>query len=405
MRSFSGLALRRVRARRARALLTAAGIVLGVGMILGVLLLAATINRTFTDLFDSVYGETDLVVSGSGEDSLRASTFDRVARAPGVEDAAGNVLSVFTLIGENGLASPDGDKQLNVAGQDPRADDLTGSETVAGREPRRGLEIALQESWASAQDVQVGDRIRLATPDGEKRFDVVGLFAFSTGLDFGGQGFAAMPLREARDVMDKPGRLDEINVVVSGGESRVDEVQRRLRNRLPGRRRRRHAAGEERRRRIPAPGVQRDPLLLRRDGPLRRGLPDLQLLQHERLPAHAGDRHAADAGRVARQDRRVDPHRGRRPGSDRCRGWPGAGRGAGAGADRADALARLPGRRPRPDPARPGRRGGDRPGDGGRRRVLSRAQGGEDLADPRGARAPRASGPGCGPGEPCSAWP
>ena len=47
-----------------------------------------------------------------------------------------------------------------------------------------------------------------------------------------------MPLREARDVMDKPGRLDEINVVVSGGESRVDEVQRRLRNRLPGRRRR-----------------------------------------------------------------------------------------------------------------------------------------------------------------------
>ena len=39
-----------------RALLTAAGIVLGVGMILGVLLLAATINRTFADLYDSVYG-------------------------------------------------------------------------------------------------------------------------------------------------------------------------------------------------------------------------------------------------------------------------------------------------------------------------------------------------------------
>ena len=204
MRSFSGLALRRVRARRARALLTAAGIVLGVGMILGVLLLAATINRTFTDLFDSVYGETDLVVSGSGEDSLRASTFDRVARAPGVEDAAGNVLSVFTLIGENGLASPDGDKQLNVAGQDPRADDLTGSETVAGREPRRGLEIALQESWASAQDVQVGDRIRLATPDGDEALRRRRAVPFSTGLDFGGQGFAPMPLREARDVMDKP---------------------------------------------------------------------------------------------------------------------------------------------------------------------------------------------------------
>ena len=233
MRSFSGLALRRVRARRARALLTAAGIVLGVGMILGVLLLAATINRTFSDLFDSVYGKTDLVVAGTGEDSLRASTLDRVARTPGVEDAAGDVLSVFTLVEEGGVASADAEKQLNVAGQDPRAEDLTESETVDGRRPRRGLEIALQESWAEAQGVEVGERIRLATPDGAKRFEVVGLFAFSTGLDFGGEGFAAMPLKEARDVMDKPGKLDEVNVVVAGGESEIDQVQRRLRHRLP----------------------------------------------------------------------------------------------------------------------------------------------------------------------------
>ena len=56
MRSFSSLALRQVEARPARAVLTAAGIVLGVAMILGVLLLAVTINRTFADLYDSVYG-------------------------------------------------------------------------------------------------------------------------------------------------------------------------------------------------------------------------------------------------------------------------------------------------------------------------------------------------------------
>jgi putative ABC transport system permease protein len=233
VRSFSGLALRRVRARRARALLTAAGIVLGVGMILGVLLLAATINRTFSDLFDSVYGKTDLVVSGDGEDSLEASTLDVVGRTPGVEEAAGDVLSVFTLI-EDGLASPDADKQINVAGQDPEAEDLTDSQTLEGRRPRRGLEIALQESWAEANDIEVGERIRLATPDGAKRFDVVGVFQFSTGLDFGGEGFGSMPLRAARDVMDKRGKLDEVNVVVSGGESEIVEVQRRLEKRLPG---------------------------------------------------------------------------------------------------------------------------------------------------------------------------
>jgi len=233
MRSFSGLALRRVRARRARALLTAAGIVLGVGMILGVLLLAATINRTFTDLFDSVYGSTDLVVSGDGEDSLRASTLDRVVRTPGVEEATGSVFTVFTLVSDDGLASDDAGEQLNVAGQEPDAQDLTDAQTVAGREPRRGFEIALQESWAEAQDVGVGDRVRLATPDGVKRFDVVGLFQFSTGLDFGGEGFGAMPLRSAREVMDKRGRLDEINVVVGGGDAEIAETRRALRERLP----------------------------------------------------------------------------------------------------------------------------------------------------------------------------
>ena len=47
MRSFASLAVRQVRARRMRSLLTTAGIVLGVGMILGVLLLAVTILAAF----------------------------------------------------------------------------------------------------------------------------------------------------------------------------------------------------------------------------------------------------------------------------------------------------------------------------------------------------------------------
>ena len=82
-----------MRARRLRSLLTAAGIVLGVGMILGVLLLTATIHRTFTDLFDSVYGRTDLVVSGvESTDSLPHSTLATVARDAGRRRGAGQRL-------------------------------------------------------------------------------------------------------------------------------------------------------------------------------------------------------------------------------------------------------------------------------------------------------------------------
>ncbi|MGH2952650.1 MAG: ABC transporter permease [Solirubrobacterales bacterium] len=232
MRSFASLALRQVRARRARALLTSAGIVLGVGMILGVLLLSATISRTFTDLYDSVYGKTDLVVSGSGEDSLRGSTLGEVRRTAGVDEAVGRILSVFTLVDDEGGASGDASSQLNVAGEDPDAENLTDSQTVAGRDPRRGREIAVQESWADANGIGVGERVSLATPDGERRFEVVGLFQFSTGLEFGGEGFALMPIEPARDLMDKRRVLDEVDVVVEGGDQTIAEVRHRLDRRL-----------------------------------------------------------------------------------------------------------------------------------------------------------------------------
>ena len=228
MRSFSSLALRQVRARRARALLTAAGIVLGVGMILGVLLLAVTINRTFADLYESAYGRADLVVSGTGDDSLPGSAVETVESTQGVEEAVGRVIGIFTLIEGDGSAPGDAANQLNVAGQEAAATDVTDSETIAGREPERAGEIALQDSWADANDLGVGDRVELATPDGARRFEVVGLFQFSSGFEFGGQGFAAMDLDAARRVMDKPRAFDEVNVIVAGGGETIDEVQRRL---------------------------------------------------------------------------------------------------------------------------------------------------------------------------------
>ncbi len=228
MRNFGSLALRQVRSRRARSLLTAAGIVLGVGMILGVLLLSATINRTFADLYDSVYGRADLIVSGGGEDSLPRDAFRTASEARGVDEAVGRIQSVFTLVDDKGEAPPDATKQLNVAGQDPDATNITDSETIAGRDPRRGREVSVQDSWADANDIEAGDRISLATPDGKRRFEVVGLFAFQSGFEFGGEGFAVMPLAEARKVMDKKRSFDEIDVIVEGGAETIAGVERRL---------------------------------------------------------------------------------------------------------------------------------------------------------------------------------
>ena len=139
---------------------------------------------------------------------------------------------MFTLVDASGKASTDASAQVNVAGRGPDAPDLTDASTVAGHDPRRGLDVSLQDSWAAANDIELGDRVRFATPSGVRRMPVVGLFKFPTGLDFGGQGFAFMPLASARRVMDKPHVYDEVDLAVDGGSDTIAAVQRHLRSRL-----------------------------------------------------------------------------------------------------------------------------------------------------------------------------
>src|SRR5215813_622812 len=97
--SLTRLSLRSLRARPLRSLLTAGAIVLGVGMVFGVLLLVGTIHSTFGRLYDSIYGQTDIVVSGDQSiGSLPASTIDRVRAVRGVDAASGSIYSVFRTV-------------------------------------------------------------------------------------------------------------------------------------------------------------------------------------------------------------------------------------------------------------------------------------------------------------------
>jgi putative ABC transport system permease protein len=217
--SLTGVSLRSLRARPLRSVLTAGAIVLGVGMVFGVLLLVSTIHSTFDQLYDSVYGRTDVVVSGEQSiGSLPESTLDRVRAVEGVEAAGGNIWSIFRTLDERGEAERGQAAQLYVVGVDYRDPDPTDARQVAGRNPLAGRdEIELPADWASEHGLSVGDRMRLATPTGLVTLTVAGLYEFESGLDLGGYGTASMPVSDARRMMDKPGVWDEINVVAADG--------------------------------------------------------------------------------------------------------------------------------------------------------------------------------------------
>ena len=227
--SLTGLSLRTLRARPLRSLLTTGAVVLGVGMVFGVLLLTGTIHSTFNKLFDSIYGKTDVVVSGqSSIGSLPEPTIDRVRAVPGVMVASGDVGSVFRTVDSSGKASRSQADQVFMAGVDFMQPNTTEAKVVEGRDPIAGQgEVELDKDWADQHDLGLGDPIRFSTPTGLVTLHVAGLFEFPGGLNLGGYGTGTMPVSDARRVMDKPSVWDEISVIADGGIS-TETLRRRI---------------------------------------------------------------------------------------------------------------------------------------------------------------------------------
>ena len=88
-RRFLNLSVHNLRNRPQRTLLTAVGIVLGVGIVFAVLTLSATMSGAFTNLFSWVYGSADLTVTAAGGNgAFDEGALGAVWATPGVASAA-----------------------------------------------------------------------------------------------------------------------------------------------------------------------------------------------------------------------------------------------------------------------------------------------------------------------------
>jgi putative ABC transport system permease protein len=226
IRSFDALALRQMATRRLRVLLTAFGIVLGVGMVFGVLLLVGTIRHTFDELISSAWGKTDVVVAGKANGTMPQSTVSRLRAIPGVRDAGGSVGSVFVRLDSRGKAVKGQKGRMLVAGFDPRHSPYD-FRMVSGRMIASGPELIVEKNWARQRGLGLGDLVAVATPAGPVRLPVVGIFRFSSDLSFGDQGFAGVPLAEARRLMDQPAGWFQIAVKATD-RSQADELRARI---------------------------------------------------------------------------------------------------------------------------------------------------------------------------------
>jgi putative ABC transport system permease protein len=214
------LAWRSVSARKGRALLNGLGIVLGVALFFSVLSLSKTIVSTFDELFSSAYGKIDLTVAAgaNGQGSLPESLLGRVQRIDGVADAVPAVSSMMSMV-SRGQGAPSQKDQVYVTGSRPDDPDLAGHKLLSGKQDVTGNQIQLDSGWAESHGLTVGETVRFATATGVHRFVVSGIFQLGEGVQFGGQGFAAIDIATARRVFDIPKGYSEIDLTVEDGRS------------------------------------------------------------------------------------------------------------------------------------------------------------------------------------------
>lgn len=214
------LSWRSVSARKGRALLNGLGIVLGVALFFSVLSLSKTIVSTFDELFSSVYGNTDLAVSAgaNGQGTVSESLLGKIKGIDGVDQAVGSVASTISY-----LKTPDSEPgqkdQVFVSGTDPDAPDLAGAKNVGGSDELQPGKLQIDAGWAKDKKVKVGDSLLFATPTGVKSYEISGLFQLGSGVEFGGQGFAATDIETARKDFDIPRGFSEIAVTVKTGRN------------------------------------------------------------------------------------------------------------------------------------------------------------------------------------------
>ncbi len=219
--------------RKLRALLTAAAIILGVAMISGTYVLTDTINAGFTQVFTTVYSNTDAVITGKSvvdnsssaiAPSFDASLLQKVKALPDVGEAVGGISDQAQLIGHNG-------KVITAGGAPGLAFSVTPSsrlnplELTAGRWPDGPNEIAIDAHTASSKHFKVGDTIKAIARGPEQPFKIVGIDKLGGVSSLGGATIAVFDLKTAQQLFGKEGQLDSISVAAKQNVSSTQLVQ------------------------------------------------------------------------------------------------------------------------------------------------------------------------------------
>lgn len=234
LRLLQQISLRQLRPLWGRVILVVAGVAVGTTLIVAVDVVNESVLDSFQRTMRLVAGPADLQVKlGLGEVGFSESVTDLVRGGPDVVAAVPLIRGTVTLAAKT-------DEVLHVFGADLAAEEDLGRYRTRLTSERRDAAMALidirsifvSEALAKRVGRDVGDPLRLSTPHGLVTVTIRGLLE-PHGLARAYSGnVAVMDIAAAQWLLDKDGRIDQIDIVVRDGAD-VGAVAAGLRRLLP----------------------------------------------------------------------------------------------------------------------------------------------------------------------------
>jgi putative ABC transport system permease protein len=227
----AAVALKGLLGRKARAVLTAIAIVLGVAMVSGTYILTDTIKSAFSTVFTRVYKNTDAVITGrsavGGEGNeertlpppFPESLLARVQALPGVAEAAGGVSDQAQLVGHNGKVIAHGGAPALAFSHQPDAERFNPLTLASGTWPSGPDQVAIDAATASKESFSAGQRIGVIARGPVQYFTISGTVKFGGVASLGGASMSVFAKPTAQQIFNKQGRLDSIQIASKSGVS------------------------------------------------------------------------------------------------------------------------------------------------------------------------------------------
>ncbi|MFF4694471.1 ABC transporter permease [Streptomyces chattanoogensis] len=227
-------ALRNVLAHKARLLMTALAVLLGVAFVSGTLVFADTTAHAFRnasaqslkDVAVSVQAEADTTApdTAGGKDGKPATVLDaalarKIGRLPGVASVRPTVNGEATVAGKDGRPVNADNNRRNLAanylpGKDGRDSHYP---LKAGRGPAAEGELALDAGTAEKAGYRVGDTVRFATDGPALTKKLVGIVSTGDPRVAAEGSLTLFDTPTAQKLFRHPGQFDEIVVAADDG--------------------------------------------------------------------------------------------------------------------------------------------------------------------------------------------